>query len=480
MGILVASCNDNNELIGSSIDYSHIKINSDSSFVYSATSDSVYSKLNDIAVNRSTYHMLGKVGILNFADINADYLTEFRYIGKIDTKLVEANMLDSIVLTLKCAVKHTIGDKVAPMQVTAYQLNKLLTPAKGDTLFTNISPDKYCDFKTLLGEKVFSSSNLSYPSSQSADTVTVTIPISRDGMSTKQWAINFYDYYVSKGGFISEEDIHKYLPGLYITHTYGGGAIVRINSTIVSLYHKSYVYNAYGEIAVVDGKKKKVNAITPILVSSSETESVNHMSVKWNQTISSMVAAGKPVITTPLGYQTHIILPINDIITKFNAATSSQGVIGLINSVTLSVPILRESKNNYNIMPPPYLVLMRADANAVNSDNKIAHTTPNIFFYNRMLPDNKNTFFATYSAKTHSYEFGNIQAYISTILKYNPNLGASNKYKGDSHMILVPVDVLYDSSNIMKSAFPYLMAPCFAQIDTKNIKIKFIYSTKTY
>ncbi|MEG1643913.1 MAG: hypothetical protein RR293_07190, partial [Bacteroidales bacterium] len=76
MGILVASCNDNNELIGSSIDYSHIKINSDSSFVYSATSDSVYSKLNDIAVNRSTYHMLGKVGILNFADINADYLTE--------------------------------------------------------------------------------------------------------------------------------------------------------------------------------------------------------------------------------------------------------------------------------------------------------------------------------------------------------------------------------------------------------------------
>lgn len=479
-GILVASCSDNNELIGSSIDNSHIQIHADSSFVYTAESDSVYSRLSDVAVNRAIYHMLGRVGIQGFADIDADYLTEFRYIGKIDTKLVEPTMLDSMVLTLKLAVNQTIGDKLAPMQVTAYQLDGLLTPARGDTLFTDIDPANYCDFNTVLGERVFSSSKLSYPSKETTDTVQVTIPISRDGMTTKQLATDFYNYYVSKGGFISEEDMDEYLPGVYVKNTYGSGAIVRISSTIISLYHKSYVYNAYGEIAIVDGKKKEINAVTPILVSSNEVESVNRMDVKWASAISSMADAGKPIMTTPLGYQTHIIFPVNDIIKNFNKEVSKPGVIGLINSVTLSVPILKTPKNDYNITPPPYLVLMRADANATDSDNKIVHTTPNIFFYDRLLPDGVNTFFATYSASTNSYEFGNIQSYITNILKYNPNSGADNNYKADSNMILVPVGVIYDSSNVMKSVFPFLTSPCFAQIDTKNIKIKLIYSTKTY
>ena len=235
IGILAVSCSDNNNLIGSSIDYSDIQI-STKTFRYSENSDSVYSKLNDVAVNRAIYHMLGKIDIKDFASVNSSYLTNLRYIGKIDTVLVEEDMVDSLVLILKCFVNQTIGDDLMPMRVTAYQNNTLLPKNSTDTIFTDVNPEKYCDLSKKLGEKIFSSSPLG-SSNQTSDTVTVRIPLSRNGMTTQGWAKDFYNYYRDNKGYLTNEDMQEYLPGLYITHTYGDGFISRIDSTIINLYH---------------------------------------------------------------------------------------------------------------------------------------------------------------------------------------------------------------------------------------------------
>lgn len=477
LGILMMSCNDNNDLIGSSIDYSDIQI-TNKRFRYSENSDSVYSKLNDVAVNRAIYHMLGEIDIEDFASVNSSYLTNLRYIGKLDTVLVEENMVDSIVLVLKCFVDQTIGDVLMPMRVTAYQNSKLLPKNSEDTIFTDVAPSTYCDMTQKLGERVFSSSPLS-SSNETSDTVTVRIPLTRNGMTTQQWAKDFYNYYRANKGYLTNEEMQEYLPGLYVTHTYGDGFISRIDSTIISLYHKSYVYNVYGEVAEVDGVKKEVSEVTPILVSSEEVASVNCMKTEWKDKIADMASQGLPIMTTPLGYNTHIILPINDIIETYNNAVKGAGVVGIINSVTMSVPVINYPENDYGITPPPYLMMIRADANATGTDNVIEHTTPNIFFFNRMLPDNTNTYYASYNSSTKSYDFGNIQAFISNILKYDPNNGAEDKYKYDSHVILVPVGLSYDSSSAsVVSIYPYLESPRFAQVDTKNIDITMIYSVK--
>lgn len=476
-GILMMSCNDNNDLIGSSIDYSDIQI-STKTFKYTENSDSVYTQLNDVAVNRAIYHMLGEIEMENFASINSSYLTNLRYIGKLDTVLVEESLVDSLVLTLTCFVSQTIGDVLMPMRVTAYQNSQLLPKNSVDTIFTDVNPEDYCDMTQKLGERVFSSSTM-VSNGEISDTVVVRIPLSRNGMSTQEWARDFYNYYKSKKGYISNEDMQQYLPGLYITHTYGDGFIARIDSTVINLYHRSYVYNVHGEIAEVDGVKKEVNKITPILVSSEEVASVNCMQTKWEPAISDMAAQKKPIITTPLGYNAHIILPVNDIIETYNNAIKEEGYVGIINSVTMSVPIIKYPENEYNITPPPYLMMMRADANATGTDNAIEHTTPNIFFFNRMLPDNTNTYYASYNSATKTYDFGNIQSFISNILKNDPNNGAEDKYKGDSHVMLVPIGLSYDSSSgSVVSVYPYLEVPCFAQIDTKNIEISMVYSVK--
>lgn len=477
IGITVVSCSDNNNLIGSSIDYSEIQI-VNKTFGYSENSDSVYATLNDVAVNRAIYHMLGKIDVKNFASISSSYMTNLRYIGKLDTVLVKEDMVDSIVLVLKCFVNQTIGDKLMPMRVTAYQNNVLLPKNSTDTIFTDVNPREYCDMTQKLGERIYSASPLS-STNQTSDTVTVRIPLSRNGMTTTDWAKDFYRYYKEHDGYLTNDDMQEYIPGLYVTHTYGDGFISRIDSTIINLYHKSYVYNVYGEVAVVDGVKKEVSEVTPILVSSEEVSSVNCMQTDWKTNITDMAARKLPIMTTPLGYNANIILPINDIIETYNKAIEEAGVIGIINSVTLSVPVMKYQDDEYDITPPPYLMMTRADANTTGTDNIVEHTTPNIFFFNRMLPDNTNTYYASYNSSTRTYDFGNIQAFISNILKYDPNNGASDKYKDDSHVILVPVGIAYDSSSSsVVSIYPYLESPRFAQIDTKNIRVNMIYSIK--
>ena len=70
--------------------------------------------------------------------------------------------------------------------------------------------------------------------------------------------------------------------------------------------------------------------------------------------------------------------------------------------------------------------------------------------------------------------------FIDQIMKHNPNNGEEDNYSVDSQMILVPVGVTTDSEGTVTAVYPYLQAPKFAQIDTKNIDIRFIYSTKEY
>lgn len=471
----VTSCYDNNDEIGASLDYTEVEIHSDSSLCFTAKSDSLYSTLVNYAVNRAQYHMLGDIKIPKFGEVKSDYLTELRYIAAFDTNLVKSGMLDSMAITIKFLVNQTTGDNRAPMQVAAYQLNKTLSSQKADTVYTNVNPSDFCDFKIKLGEKVYTST----PSNVTADTVTVIVPISRDGLTSKEWAEDFFKLYKSFKEYPSDEQLINYLPGLYITNNYGGGAIVRVYTTTVDIYHRSYVYNVHGEVASVDGVKKEIKKTTPIFVSTNEVESVNHMSVDWAEEVTQLAENSNPILTTPLGYNVRITLPVNDIIKKFKETTSQSGVLGLLNSVTLNIPVYYTEDNAYEITPPPYLLLMRADGN-IYVDNKVKHVTPNIFFYDRMLPDKTNFFLATYSSATRSYDFGNIQSYITNIIKNNPNNGEEDDYRTDSQMILIPVGISTDSEGGIKTVYPYLQAPKFAQIDSKNIDIRFIYSTIEY
>ena len=66
-------------------------------------------------------------------------------------------------------------------------------------------------------------------------------------------------------------------------------------------------------MAEVNGVKKEIKKTTSIFTSTNEVESVNHMSVEWDNQVNAL-AATNPVLTTPLGYNAKIILPVDSII----------------------------------------------------------------------------------------------------------------------------------------------------------------------
>lgn len=483
---IVTACHYDNGEIGMSLDEKDVTMTVDTFYVYSANSDSVYSTAYDKVVNRSAYHMLGKIDVEGYADISADYLTEFRYIGRIDDTLVTRTMVDSLVLTIKFLKDNTIGDEDMPMQVSAYQLSRTLDSGSSDTLFTNVNPADYCDFDILLAERAFTSSSLGDMSSDDSvtdtDTVFVSMAITRDGLSSQEFAQAFYDYYMERDGFITQSEMDEYLPGLYINRSYGSGSITKIETTTIELYHKSYVYDVYYDLAEVDGEYKEVSLQTPILTSTQEVESVNIISADWSSEIDAIAASGSPIITTPLGYQANIILPIKKVVDIYNEKIDQPGIFGVVNSFNLMIPVVDTSDNDYDITPAPYLLLIRADGLQSEDGEDPEHITPNIFFKDKMMPDNVNTFIGSYSASDGGYTFVNMYEYISNIITYNPNESKQEyNYESDSHMILVPVDVLYDTDyTTITSIVPYIAKPTYTEIDTENIEVILVYTTKVY
>ena len=74
---------------------------------------------------------------------------------------------------------------------------------------------------------------------------------------------------------------------------------MRVYTTTVDIYHRSYVYNVHGEVAEVNGVKKEIKKTTPIFVSTNEVESVNHMSVDWANEVTQLANNSNPILTTP-------------------------------------------------------------------------------------------------------------------------------------------------------------------------------------
>lgn len=189
------------------------------------------------------------------------------------------------------------------------------------------------------------------------------------------------------------------------------------------------------------------------------------------------------LIKSPDGYDAHITFPVTDIIKKYREvvpeeAENTGAVSGLINAINFSIPIKKSANDifsNYGLTPPPYLLLMRAGGKVADSNGDIVEMDKNQFFLDRKLTDGLNYFYASYNSTTNTYDFGNIRGFITNIIQKNPNGGSiENGYPIDSDLILVPVMLSTTTSDyygtIINAITPYISAPTFVELDTKNYK----------
>lgn len=434
--LIMVACEENLNELGSSIGSASFTITEDSLIIPSKTVevDSCYSN--------TLKQMLGNVSIPDFGTIDSELLTQLIPAVRLDTDSIVS--IDSLILHLRYYRSGGyIGDSLAPIQFTVYELEKQLTK---DAAYTNINPADYVNLNsTPLAVRSFVASDV-----EISDDLKSDYYIEVNTSLGTELAQMFYDKYLEDQDiFDNPRSFVEYYPGLYLKTTFGDGTLLKISATSFSMYYTRRNISGADEVTEQDSLYIDADFMAAsslgISVNALKTTTPDYMKIQHEDT---------SYIKAPLGVEARIELPVEYIINKIESA----GDNSILNAVTLKVPTFGAIDNDYDIAPPAYLLLVR------ESERKD-------FFRNGELTDGENYFLAAYSDSI--YDFGNISGYITNIMDEDEGVDET-----DNVMLLVPVDVSTDSSTGSVTAISESLTPSLVKIENDSIQVKIVYTTK--
>lgn len=439
---LLFSC-DENSSIGSSITQEEVEIIVDSSFTI--TGNTIYS---DKIQSRTLTQLLGRINAQGYGDLTSDVVTQFMPAGVIDTSGVNVDDIDSIKLLLQIPNGGYIGDSIAPMGLKIYRLNKQLP----SPIYSNFNPDGYYNKSELIGSSVYSANALSANDSIKKlpyRTIYIDLPLSLG----KEF---FNKYKENPEIYSTPSSFANYFPGIYITNSYGTGRIMKISNSQVKLYyHKTIKMEGTDK----DSTYQKVGnyfAVTPEIITN------NNISYNISPQLKTMISNGDNLIIAPTGTNVEIKFPAQEIVDKY---LNNKGDLSVINSLTMEIPVSK-IKNNYNIAPPPYVLLIKK-------------SQVDVFFANSEVTDNENSFYAVYNKEKNCYQFSDMRSYIINLTK------KEEITEDDVQFVIIPVSVntestsSYSSSVFLSDIVPYVETPAMAKLLLDKTKIKFTFSKQT-
>lgn len=436
------ACEDSSS-IGTSITQEEVEIVIDSTFT--VTGNTVNSSRIQ---SRTITQLLGKIDAKGYGYLSSDVVTQFMPAGVIDTTGVTENDIDSIKLLLQIPNGGYIGDSIAPMGLNVYRLNKQLP----SPIFSDFNPDGYYSKADLIGSTIYSANALGQSDSVAElayRTVYVDLPISLGK--------EFFNKYKENSAIYSDPtQFAQFFPGVYISNSYGSGRIMKITNSQVKLYyHKTVTMEDTGN----DSTYYKIGnyfAVTPEIITN------NNILFNISDQLEAMIANGDNILVAPTGTNVEITFPTQDIVNKYK---QNSGDLSVINSLTFEIPVSKIS-NNYNITPPPYVLLIKKS----ELDD---------FFANSEVTDNETSFYAAYNSTKNSYQFSDMRAYIINMIN-KEEITAD-----DSEFVIVPVSVNTESSGYysttvyLKDIVPYVETPVMAKLHLNEAKIKFTFSKQT-
>lgn len=440
--IFFISCEENST-IGSSIVQEEVEI------VIDSTSFHVNGKTvkSERIQSRTITQLLGKINATGYGYLESDIVTQFMPAGEIDTSYVTENDIDSIKLLLQIPKGGYIGDSITPMGLKVYRLNKQLEAP----IYSDFNPNGYYSDTELIGSTTYAANTLSQPDSVkklSYRTVYVDLPVSLG----KEF---FNKYKEDPSIYSSPTKFAQFFPGIYITNSYGSGRIMKISNSQVKLYyHKTVPMEGTG----TDSTYYKVGnyfAVTPEIITN------NNILYNISDKLEAMIESGNNIIVGPAGTNIELTFPTKEIVESYKG---NSGDLSVINSLLFQIPTSKIN-NDYNITPPPYLLLIQK--------SKLTD-----FFANSEVTDNKTSFYAVYNSAENYYQFSDMRDYIIDMSK------KEDITHEDCEFVIVPISVnteeISSSSTIyLKDIVPYVETPVMAKLHLDKAKIKFTYSTQT-
>lgn len=446
VAILTFSCNDTLDQVGFSIqpEKDRLTVGIDTLQLQARTVqvDSIFGKTN--------YPVLGEYADPVFGSMKSEYIAEF-YLPK-GMEFKEGAVIDSV--RVEIAYTSMIGDSIAPMRLSVYEVIKSL---KGTNDYTHINPELFADMSAPLGEQSFTGRNSTnrIKSYTAEDYSTVTY---------REYFINvevpkaigeeFLEEYKKAGhGKLSDTDtFREFFPGLYFTTSFGNSTI--ISADLTSLFVHYHYLDEKGSSTKQDTIRTDVFRLN----NTPEVRQINHIKSSNDELL--IDNSEVTYIKSPAGVNTEIKFPISEVHENLQSMA--------LNLVNFTVYALADESENkmVKLNPPDYLLL-------VNKDSLSG------FFENRKLRDNVTSFLSEkFDPTAYSYKFNNISSMINY---YNQE---NNDEPYDLVYYLIPVEATYTtvqqgySSQQMLTKIQNLMWPTATILDKRegSLQLELIFS----
>lgn len=453
MILVLASCEDEVSPIGGSIVNNEVVINVDST-LFKMKAQSVFSERVDA---RSTTNQLGRISVPEFGDLSASYVTQLLSAAALNIPdSIGFDRVDSTKLVVSIPRSQIIGDSLAPQQLSVYRLTRSLP----SDIKSNFDPAGYYNASDPINSKNYTLSGINLQDSAFTHAKNVTVNVDLP----KQWGIDAFKAYRGKDTEIFQwpQKFCKDFPGLYVKSSFGRGAIANIDATKVMIYYHYFVERNVIENDVAVKRQVTVKDSVALFTSAPEVISSTIYSYEPSQILKDYVAAGRNVITTPLGYTVDLIFPASELLDQYWA---SEHNLSVINNLSMTLPA-SAVPNSYGLLPPPELLLIKKSE--IDS-----------FFAEGKVPDNKSSFRGTYSSAKGRYEFSSMRQYVVSLLDNKGNIDPK-----DLEFTLIPVNIgtetvtQSDGTKVVyvTSCTPYILRPAMAEIFTDRTGIVFTYT----
>lgn len=453
------SCTD--DVIGTSISDIHSAIIEDTEFVISGQT-----VRNQHLRSRSSIQLIGKVTADGYGTLTSDVVAQFMPTSAIDTVGVHGGdqWVDSCFIVMRVGPNDVIGDKLAPMRMSVYKLNKQLP----NPIYTDFDPTGYYSEDALMGSVSYSASDMTLKSEYSSvDGSTVSYYEIQVPVPVSYARDLFNEFKSNPSTFKTPTDFASYFPGIYIKNSYGEGHVMNFYDIEFVSYYRKYAKLDETTDTIYPAKTQSYMAVTPEVVYN------NNIFLDAAPSIKSMIAAGDAIVMGPAGYEVKATFPIQEIIDRFNA--DSKDALSVINSLTLEIPV-SEITNKYDIAPPEYLLMVK-------------ESYRDAFFDKDSLTNNKDAFYAAYNDQENTYVFTGLRDYVLDIIKNKGGIAPAS----DMNFVIMPIDVTkytntsssyyyYTSTattEVVTKIAPGISRPCMAKLNLNKATIKLTYSKQT-
>ena len=445
--IAVMGCDDTVSTIGSSLTGDSVEIVVDSSFVVTGSTS-----VNDAIRPKTTAQMIGNITIPGYGTLASNVVTQFLPSTVLDTANFSVENIDSVFLNLAYNRGAYLGDSLAPMGVEIYALDKLLPSG----IASDFNPAGY--YRTQpMASRVYNTSTLDNKTAAQLTygLIAVKLPLELGKHVFNAFTANPADF---ADGRVFAENV---FPGVYIRSSFGSGRITTISSAGIAFNFRK----------IVKGEEKNdtIDAVQQYMLATPEVISNNNLSYNMDASLRSRLDAGENILIAPAGTEMEITFPLTAVIDTYRAKAGAQAVL---NGLSMSIPVDSiTAETPVRVTPPPYLLMV------LSKDR-------DEFFAKNKLPDNKTSFYATYSSATGEYAFTGLRDYLLEMLDRDEI--TPDDYTFD----LVPVNVTFEnvvssgyyyssSRKVVTDVQPYIGYPAVGFVRLPDAKVSLTFSRLT-